>query len=153
MKAEESKGVNAPKRRGFPAWLAIILVALMVLGHVSNLVSLKSSERAVFRWLREGEGRGYRLRYSKEMDPLQWTMLFRLYEGDCTRFDMVDAEAFRKRPMPTCRIGSAEAVCPFVTCVDFGETLTGLAGAGGKVYVFNLFRKSWVVYFDCDWVS
>jgi len=141
-----------PRRGKKLLWFLAIVVTLLVLGHLSNLVSLQSCEREVLRSYQRGLAGGRTLRFPEE-DPSFCTDLRWRLEAAGVRYEALPAEEFDKDPYPTCGMKQAVPVCPFVVSIDFWGQYGPLGGIGGKAYVVNFFGLSKLVLIWPDWVS
>ena len=138
------------KSRRWPRVLTII-VALLLTGHVSNIVGLSNCEREVLRWYVDQYADGEPLRYPSEV-PLNAFMESTLL---CSGVDykVLPIEGYTGDSYPWCLIEPGQVVCPFVVAVDAQHMEGNLGGGGGKVYVLNIFGWTYVLLHPTDWVS
>ena len=138
-----------PRRKGLRIVLAGAII-LMLLGHISNVVSINAcEEKAVRSFILQGsETKTLRLRSSDATSF--FCNRLRLFRID---FELVSDEEFKADPFPTGDMLQAVPVCPFVVSI-YCEFLSGpIAGSAGRAYLFTLFGRGWLIWHDEDWVS
>ncbi len=140
----------APRPGRWRGRVVAAVVVLLVLGHVSNAVSLRASEYAVLRWYVRNYADGKPLRYGPgEMTPFMRVLL---WTGD-VEYESVSEEERKKNPFPSCDVQPATAVCPFLVSVRIDHIEGNLAGGGGRVYVLTFFGAAVVLFEVQEWVS
>ena len=146
----EEKAESRPRRK---RWIVLLVtvVALLLLGHVSNVISLRASERAVLFWYLKNFPEGRTLRYSEDGETS--TFHYCLLDETRTPFKVLSAEEYKKNPYPSCEVQPAQPLCPFVATARLDHIEGMLGGAGGRAYVLNFFGACWVLWHQTDWVS
>jgi len=137
-------------------WLLVSLVLLLVAGQLSNMVSTASCEREVLRWFARSLPADKALVFP-EPAVVGWEgelpnlLDVRLQQAG-VKYRVLPLETFKQDPFPTCRLGPAIPVSPFIMTVDFAEATAILAGSGGRVYVLSFFGLSAVIWYSHEWV-